>query len=109
MRGPDGVEHPAKGVYREIVPPQRLVMTIDHSDLPDQWHDLVNPGRDKSKGRPALEALTIVAFEEEGAKTKLTIRVRFESAAVRDALLKIGMNEGWSQSLERLAQELAKS
>ena len=42
-------------------------------------------------------------------KTRLTIRSRFESAAIRDALLKIGMNEGWSQSLERLASVTAKA
>jgi uncharacterized protein YndB with AHSA1/START domain len=102
MRGPDGVEHPARGVYREIVEPERLVMTIDHSGLPDQWHDMVSPGRDRTKGKPALEAVSTVTFEEVGGKTKVTVRQRFESAGVRDALLKIGMNEGWSQSLERL-------
>ena len=42
---PDGTEHPAKGVYREITAPQRLVFTIDHSELSDQWHDVVNPDR----------------------------------------------------------------
>jgi len=103
MRGPDGVEHPAGGVYREIVEPERLVMTIDHSELSDQWHDMVNPGRDRTQGKPALEAVSTVTFEEIGGKTKVTVRQRFESAAVRDALLKIGMNQGWSQSLERLA------
>src|SRR5579864_2222874 len=48
MRGPDGSLHPAKGVYREIVEPERLVMTVNHSELPDEWHDMVNPNRDKS-------------------------------------------------------------
>ena len=104
MRGPDGTEHPAKGVYREVVRPERLVMTIDHSELPDAWHDLVNPNRPKGRGRPALEVLSTVTFEERDGKTTLTIRTRFESAAIRDAFLKIGMAEGWSQSLERLAK-----
>ena len=36
MRGPDGGEHPAKGVYREVVAPGRLVMTIDHSELSNE-------------------------------------------------------------------------
>jgi hypothetical protein len=30
------------------------------------------------------------------------------SAATRDALMTIGMSKGWSQSLERLAAEVAK-
>jgi uncharacterized protein YndB with AHSA1/START domain len=103
MRGPDGIDHPAKGIYREVVEPERLVFTIDHSELPDEWHDRVNPTRDKAAGKPAVEGLTTVTFEDQGGKTKLTIRMRFESAALRDALLKLGMNQGWSQSLERLA------
>jgi uncharacterized protein YndB with AHSA1/START domain len=108
MRGPDGAEHPAKGVYREVVPPERLVMTINHSERSEEWHDLVNSNRDKTQGKPALEGLSTVTFEEQGGKTKLTIRIRFESAAVRDALVKIGMAQGWSQRLERLAELLAK-
>jgi uncharacterized protein YndB with AHSA1/START domain len=107
MRGPDGADHPAKGVYREIESPKRIVMTIDHSELSDQWHDMVNPQRDKSLGKPKVEALTTATFDDLDGKTNLTIRMRFESTVVRDALLKIGMNEGWSQSLERLATELA--
>jgi uncharacterized protein YndB with AHSA1/START domain len=103
MRGPDGIEHPAKGVYREIVVPERIVWTIDHSDLPDEWHDMVNPNRPKAQGKPMLEALSTVTFEDLGGQTRLTIRTRFESVAIRDLFLKIGMSEGWSQSLERLA------
>jgi uncharacterized protein YndB with AHSA1/START domain/DNA-binding transcriptional ArsR family regulator len=102
MRGPDGADHPAKGVYREVDKPHRLVWTIDHSELSDQWHDLVNPTRDKSKGKPAYEVISTVTFEERDGKTTLTIRTQFESPAIRDMFLKIGMAEGWAQSLERL-------
>ena len=69
---------------------------------------MVNPSRDKSKGKPAIESVTTVTFAEQGGKTDLTIRMRFESGAVRDSLVKIGMNQGWSQSLERLTVEVAK-
>jgi len=108
MRGPDGTLHPTKGVYHDIIPPERLVLSIDHSDMPEQWHDLVNPGCDPSKGRPKLEAITIVSLTERAGKTTLTVRQRFESPTVRDALLKIGMSEGWSQSMERLGMLLEK-
>jgi uncharacterized protein YndB with AHSA1/START domain len=108
MRAPNGEEHPAKGVYREIVPPERLVFTIDHSELSDQWHDHVNPGRDKSKGKPALEGISTVTFDEQNGKTILTIRTRFESVQILEAFAKMGMAQGWSQSLERLAQELGR-
>lgn len=108
MRGPDGADYPAKGFYREVVKPARLVMALDHSELPDAWHDKVNPRRDKTAGKPALEALTQVTLEERDGKTKQTIRIHFDSAKVRAALLKIGMSHGWSQSLERLDALLAK-
>jgi uncharacterized protein YndB with AHSA1/START domain len=102
MRGPDGSENPGGGIYHEIVKPEKLVFTINHSEMSEEWHDIVNPGRDRSKGRPALEALTTVLFEDQSPNTKLTIRLLFESVEVHDMLVKLGMNEGWSQSLERL-------
>ncbi len=108
MRGPDGVDHPAKGVYREVTPPSRLVMTIDHSELPDPWHNMIHPNRDKTKPK-ILEVIATVTFEEYEGKTKLTNTLTFESVAVRDAMLKMGMNEGWSQSFERLDKLLTKN
>jgi len=109
MRGPDGADHPAKGIYHEVNEPERLVMSIDHSELSDEWHDLVNPNRDRSAGKPRVEGITTVTFEEQAGKTTLTIRMRFDSPETRDALLKIGMSQGWSQSLERLEDVLANA
>ena len=68
---------------------------------PEAWHDLVNPNRDKTK-KPSLEMIQTVTFENLGGKTKLTVRIRLESAAIRDTMAKMGMTEGWSQSLESL-------
>jgi len=110
MRGPDGAEYPFKGVYREVVPPERIVYTDDCTEMPDEWHDLVNPNRDKSAGKPALESLTTVTFEDLGGKTRLTVCTLFASVAVRDAMLKMQMAEGWGESLDRLSAYLpAKS
>jgi uncharacterized protein YndB with AHSA1/START domain len=107
MRGPDGSEYSFKVVYREIVPPERLVYTDDLAYMPDARHDLVDPNRDKSAGKPALESVTTVTFEDLDGKTKLTIRTLFSSVAVRDAMLKFQMAEGWAQSMERLETLLA--
>jgi uncharacterized protein YndB with AHSA1/START domain len=110
MRSPDGVDYPLKGVYREVVRPALLVMVMDLSEHPDAWHDLVDPKRDKSKGRPPLNPVCTVTFAgEAGGKTKLTIRMSFATAALRDALVKMGMEAGWSQSLDRLAELLGKA
>jgi uncharacterized protein YndB with AHSA1/START domain len=108
MRGPDGTDYPIKGIYREIVKPERLVMTLDCSEHPEAWHDMVKPNRKKGERNPVGEMLQTVTFEDQGGKTKLTIRTRFISVAIRDAMVKMSMTEGWSQSLERLEALLAK-
>ena len=103
MRSPEGVEYPIKGVYREVVAPERLVMTLDCTEHPKAWHDLVHPNRKKGEDNPAGEMLSTATFEDLEGKTKLTVRIRFNSVAIRDTMLKTGMNEGWTESLERLA------
>ena len=94
MRGPDGTEYPCGGVYREVVEPERLVFT--------------NIATDK-QGNPILDGLTTVLFEENGGKTKLTMHTR-ATAVVDYAVEHLkGMEAGWIQTLERLAEELARS
>ncbi len=105
MRSPEGIDYPLKGFYREIVEPERLVMTMDLSDHPEEWYDQVLPNRPRGV-KPALEALQTVTFEAIAGRTKLTIRTRFDSVAIRNAMVKLGMNEGWSQSLDRLEEHL---
>ena len=109
MRGPDGTEYPITGVYREVVKPERLVLTMDVSGHPAAWHDMVKPDRTEDETNPAGEMLTTVIFEDLDGKTKLTVQTRFGSTTIRDAMLKMGMTEGWSQSLDRLTELLAKN
>jgi uncharacterized protein YndB with AHSA1/START domain len=100
MRSPDGVEYPIKGVYREIVEPERLVYTQDLAEVPDDWKNLLNEKLQMAGRKLSLESLMTVNFEEYDGKTKLTIR------QVRDAMLKMQMAEGWAESLERLEELL---
>lgn len=107
MRHPDGVDYPLKGVYLEIVEPERIVMTEDWDEHPPKWHRRLLAAL---HGDPAgtSEALTTVTFGEHTGLTTITVTTRFESAAVRDAMVAMGMEEGWSQSLDRLAELLAR-
>jgi uncharacterized protein YndB with AHSA1/START domain len=110
MRSPDGVDYPIKGVYREVVAPERLVMTMDLSEHPEPWHDTIDPHRDKSKPKPPFNPLcTVIVVDAGDSKTKLTITTRFESVALRDAFLKTGMEQGWNQSLDRLEALVARA
>ncbi|BBJ00396.1 hypothetical protein FGKAn22_20880 [Ferrigenium kumadai] len=102
MRSKDGVEYPLNGIYREIVEPERLVMTDNWAEHPAEWQELLKKNLRQVDGEPAQESLNTVTFEEQGGKTALTIRTRFDSNVVRDAMLKMGMAEGWTQSLDRL-------
>jgi uncharacterized protein YndB with AHSA1/START domain len=87
MRAPDGGEYPMKGVFREIVPPSRLVFT--------------NIAVDKD-GHPIIDGLTTVTFAEEGGKTKLTLQTRGVAVVDYAAAYLQGMEAGWTQSLEKL-------
>jgi len=95
MRGPDGVVYPMKGVFHEIVEPERLVFTS--SAFEDE------------NGNPQLAVLNTVTFTEHNGKTKLTLHAVVVKSAPEVAAALDGMREGWSQSLDRLAKELAKA
>ena len=100
MHSPDGTDYPLKGVFREVVENERLVMSDNWEDHPADWHaQLQQLGGDPAE----KEMLWTVIFEDHGTdQTQLTIRCRFASLATRDAMAKMGMADGWSQSLDRL-------
>ena len=87
-RRDDGTEMAMRGVYREIVPPERLVST-------DAW------------GGDWPETLNTLILTEEAGKTTITQRVLYPSKEARDAALKTGMLEGMTTTFERLGEYLA--
>ncbi len=95
MRGPDGAMYLTKGVFHQIVEPERIVMTT--SSFEDE------------QSNPQLEVLNTVTFDEDNGKTKLTLRaVVVKSTPAVDGSL-AGMEQGWSESLERLAALVEKA
>ena len=90
-RRPDGKEVGQRGVYREIVAPQRLVNT-------ESWEDW-NPG----------EVLVTAVLMEQGGQTTLTSTLLFPSREVRDALIESGMTNGAAESYDKLAAYLASA
>ena len=109
MRSPDGVDYPLKGVYRDVRAPSLLVYTVDVSEHPADWHQLLTEhlqGNEADTSQPVLHTIT---FEPEGSKTRLIVRSTFDSAVLRDAFVKMGMEEGWGQILDKLADLLSRS
>lgn len=101
---PEGIVYPLKGVYRAVVEPVRIVFTQNWEEHPADWQDTL---RQHAGGVPVgNEAVLTVTFEDHDGKTKLTIHVRFESMSDRDAMQKVGMVEGWTESLKRLDEHL---
>jgi uncharacterized protein YndB with AHSA1/START domain len=94
MCAPDGTEYPCQGVYLEIVPNKRLVLTNIATD---------------AAGKPVLDGLTTVTFADADGKTRMTVDTR-ATALIPDAIRYLqGMNEGWTQTLDRLDARVAAS
>ena len=88
MRSPQGTEHWKRGLFRELIKPERIVFTF-------AWEN--------ADGSLGHELLTTVVFEEHGEKTKLTLRQSgFVSIEVRDSHM-----QGWTSTLERFDEYLA--
>ena len=78
------------GVYHEITAPERTVQTFEFEGVP---------------GHVLLDTAT---FEEFDGKTKLTQQSVFQSVADRDGMVQSGMEEGSTESMDRLAELLAE-
>ncbi|MDE3172644.1 MAG: SRPBCC domain-containing protein [Gemmatimonadota bacterium] len=107
MRAPDGTDYPMSGVYREVVPPERLVYTNDLSGQPEAWMDMLNDARGTPRGTPVDDSVVTVTFVEREGRTTVTISTRFASAAEAQAFRRMMMVEGWTESLVKLAALLA--
>ena len=94
MRGPDGNDYPMKGVFRQVVPLERLVFS--------------NIATDKD-GNHLLEGETTVIFAENDGKTSLTLTT-YAAGLVRIASKMLaGMEAGWTQSIDKLEEFVARS
>ena len=98
MRSPDGKDFWSAGVFRELVPPERIVAIDSFADregniVPASYYGL-------SEGWP-LESEVVTTFEDMDGRTKLTIR----QAGVPGADLENAV-AGWNESLDRLADVL---
>ncbi len=87
MRSPDGQDHIVSGVYRDIVPPSRLIFTWGWETTATRGHETV---------------VTIELFEvADGTRLELRQEV-FESADSRDRHA-----DGWAGCLDCLEEALA--
>lgn len=102
MRGPDGKDLWSKGIYQEIVEPERIVSTDFFSNAEG---DHVDPTEYGLPPEFPAEMLVTVTFEDVDGKTRLTVHQSMPAELAKQ----IGAYEGWSQSLDKLAAHLAEA
>lgn len=109
MRGPAGtpfdVDSYSGGVFKEIVPNQKLVLTVYFSDKDG---NPIDPSAYGISPDFPKEVTCTILFEEIGRnKTRLSlIYPKPESEAQYQAMLASRMTEGWNSSLNKLAEAL---
>ena len=91
LRGPGGREMGMRGVWREIMPPERTVHVETFDDYPDDSSQVTG------------------VFVEKDGKTTLTATVLYSSKEVRDMVLKSGMEHGAAESYDKLAELLTSA
>ena len=87
IRSPDGTDYWSHGVYREIVPPERLAFT-------HVWED--------GHGAAGHETLITITFEEIEGKTRMT----FHKAVLVSVHERNAQHAGWSECFDRLGAYL---
>jgi uncharacterized protein YndB with AHSA1/START domain len=107
MRSPDGKEMWGKFVYREIVPPERLVFVLSFSDA----HG--NTARHPWSPNWPLEVLHTLTFVEQDGKTTLTLHgIPMNATDAERSTFEAGhssMRQGFGGTLDQLAQYLANA
>ena len=78
----DGSQTGFRGIYREVLAPERLVYTFE-------W-----------EGMPGHVLVDTVVFEALGERTKVTITALFHTGGERDGMLDAGMERGLRESLQ---------
>jgi uncharacterized protein YndB with AHSA1/START domain len=97
MRSPNGRDYWSTGVYREIIPMERLVFTDCFAD--EQGNVVHASHYGLSRDFP-LEMLVIVTLEDQDGKTKMTLQhIGLPTGSEGE-----GAEQGWSESFDKLAE-----
>lgn len=100
MRGPDGKDYWSTGVYRELVPMERIVVT---DSFADEKGNVVPASHYGMTGDFPLELLVTVTFEQLGNKTKMVLR----HEGIPSGMMRELTETGWSESFDKLAEHIA--
>lgn len=88
QRDKEGKEYGFHGIYHDVIPPERLVYTMEY------------------EGVPGSVTLNTDKFEERDGKTIMTSVTVFQSVEERDQMVQWGMEEGTTEMTNRLNELL---
>ena len=89
MRNSDGSETAFRGVFREVVPHERIVQTFE-------W-----------EGMPGHVSVETAVFEDRGDRTRVVSTSVFHTPEERDGMIESGMERGMNETYARLDELLA--
>jgi uncharacterized protein YndB with AHSA1/START domain len=98
MRSPEGKDYWSTGVYCDIVPMARIVLT---DSFADEKGNVVPASHYGMPGEWPLELLVTVTLEEDGEKTIMTL----QHEGIPTGMLS-DCEAGWSGSFDKLAENL---
>ena len=87
--GSDGKAHEVQGVYREVLPPRKLVFTWT-------W----------PRTTPERESLVSIVFREARSDEGVGTELDFRHEQLFDEAVRDGHRRGWTESLAKLAEYL---
>ena len=95
MTGPEGDEAWGKGVYSEIVEPERIV-----------YRDYFTDSQGVESAEMPSAAIT-VEFLQQNGRTELVSKTKYDSKEDLQKVLEMGVEEGFAETLDRLEEYLA--
>lgn len=85
-----GSEWPMTGTFKEVTPLKKLVY-VSNAIMDD---------------KPIIESLNTVTFKDQGGKTKMTLHIAITKVTAEATGPLAGMEIGWSQAIDKLAEIL---
>jgi uncharacterized protein YndB with AHSA1/START domain len=101
MRSAEGKDYWSTGVYREIDPLKRIVVT---DSFADKEGNVVPASEYGMEGEWPLELLVTLTFEDHDGKTRFILR----HAGIPGGEMFKMTNEGWNESLDKFANSLKR-
>lgn len=91
MRSPQGKDYWVRGAFRELMPPEHLVITCTADD---------------EKGAPSFDEVIDVRLTAQGGRTELKLLATARGRTPQAAPIIEAMPKGWAQTVSRLDAHL---